>query len=118
MKVTTQVSVAGCSCLDRRLFPFLIAPVQGRGHAHDGFAEAQSEQLGHNAPDLHSTSRDSNRREHEGRGPIVQQPSEIAPEHTLDDGQDGGDVHGINQSGKSRGKFWRSFYTTVRVNHS
>ena len=105
MKAITQVSVAGCSCLDRHLFPLPIA-LQGRGHAHGGSAEVQNEQLGHNTPDLHSIKRDSDRREHEGRGPSVQQPSEIVPERTLGDGQDGVDAHDIDQAqpGKSSGK--------------
>jgi len=102
----------------RRLFSFPIA-LQGRGQAHGGSTEAQNEQLGHNTTDLRPAKRDPNQREYEGRGPIVQQPSEIAPDRTIGDGQDGGDAHDIDQaqSGKSRGKSWCSCYTTVRVDH-
>jgi len=81
-----------------------------------GSAEALSEQLGRNTPGIHSAEKDSNRREHEGRGLIVLQPSEIDPERTLGDGQDGGGAHDI-QSGKSRGKSWCSCYVTIRVDH-
>ena len=97
-RVAMRVSVAGCNCLGRRLLPFPIS-LQGRGQAHDDSTEAQ--------------------REHEGRGPIIQQPSEIVPEHTIGDGQDGGGAHDIDQtqSGKSRGKSWCFCHTTVRIDH-
>jgi len=117
MGVTTQVSALGCSCWGRRLFP--IAP-QGHGHTRRGSCtETRSEQLGRNTSDLHSAKRDSNRKEHEGRGPTVQQPSEITPERTLGDGQDRGDAHDIDQV-QSEGcgsKSWCSSYTTIRVDH-
>jgi len=115
MRVTTQVSALGCSCRGQCLFPIAL---QGCGHTNEGSTEALSEQLGRNTPDLHSAEGDSNWEEYEGREPIVQ-PSEIAPESTLGDGQDGGGAHDIDQtqSGKSRGKFWCSCYTTIRVDH-
>jgi len=117
-RVTTRVSVAGCSCLGQRPFPFSIA-LPGRGQVHGGSVTARNEQLGHNTPDLHSAKRDSNQREHESQGPIFQQPSEIARERTIGDCQDGGDAHDIDQaqSGKSRGRTWCSCYTTVCVDH-
>jgi len=110
--VTTQVSALDCSCWGRRLFP--IAP-QGHGSC----PETRSEQLCPNTSDLHSARRNSNWKEHEGRELSVQQPSEIAPERTFGDGQDGGDAHDIDQvrSEGCGGKSWCSCYTTVRVDH-
>ena len=75
---------------------------------HRNSAEVRSEQLGHNAPDLHTTEKDSktrNGKEQEDQGPdvhSVQQPSEAASERTLGGGQDGGDADPV----QSRGKSW------------
>ena len=70
--------------------------------------EARSEQLGPSTPSLHSVEADSNIRnpkiEHEGHGLGVQRPSETAPEHRCDDGQDDGDADDPLRSGKSKGK--------------
>jgi len=70
-----------------------------------------SEELGRSTSVFHSDERDPsirNRREHGDRGPVVQWPSEIAPERASGGGQDGGDTHKLVQSGRSGGKSWCS----------
>jgi len=89
--------MAGCSCLDRRLFPFPIA-LQGRGQAHGGSAEAQNEQLDHNTPKLHSAERDSEIRDQTGH-------------------EDQGPGDNLVQSGKSRGKSRCLCYIIIHIDH-
>ena len=78
---------------------------------HRGSAEARSEQLDPNTPDLHSAvegdSEIRNQNDRESRGPGVQQPSEAAPEPTSD-----GD-----QSGGSKGESSCCNYTAILTNH-
>jgi hypothetical protein len=113
------VSAVSCGFWGRHLFSVPVA-LQGPEHTYKGSAEAQSEQLGRSTPDLHSAGRGSNiriRREHEDQGSGVQQPPEVALEHAFGGGQDGGDAHDLTQSGRSRGKPWRSGYTMVCTDH-
>ena len=81
-----------------------LTPGHESGDTREGSAGAQSEQLGRSDPVLPSDEWDSNtrdQREHEDRGPGIQQPSETAAEHTS-----GGDANGsdLAKPGKSRGK--------------
>ena len=88
-----------------------ISPV-----AHRGPEGVQNDEFCPSTSDLRSDEMDSNIRnpwEHENRG--VQQPSDTAPERTSGGDQDGGDVHDLVQSGRSRGEFLCSGYTTVRI---
>ena len=96
--------------------------LQGKDQTRKGSAEARSEQLGCNTPDLHSTEGDSkirNQKEYEGRGPGVQQPSEAAPERTLDGGQRGGDTDDLTQPKRSRtqGESRCSSYTAIYTDY-
>ena len=97
MVMALQVSAVDCSDLGQRLFSVPIAS-QGREHMRTGSVEARSEQPSRNTPDLHPAER-----EHEGRGPGVQPPSEATPERTSGGGQDGGGVDDLVRSG-SQGK--------------
>ena len=107
------------------LWPIFIdlspIPIGLRGRTHRGSVEERSERPDDRiTPDLHSAGTDSNtrnQREHEDRGSDVQRHSETAPEHTFDDGQDGGVVDDLIRSGGSRGKSWYSGYTTICANH-
>jgi len=81
-------------------------------------AGARSGEFGRSNPDLHTDEGDSdirNRREHGDRGPGVLRPPESASERTSGGDRDGGDAQNVVQSGKPRGKFRCSEYTTVRI---
>jgi len=80
MGMATQVSAVECNCWGQCLFSIAH---QGRGHTHGGSAEAQRDQPGCSAPGLRSTKGDQNRREHQGQGSDIQQPSETTPERAL-----------------------------------
>ena len=82
--------------------------------------EQRSEQLGANAPDLHSSETDSNtldQKEREDRGPDTQQHLETPPERTFGGGQDDEDSDDPFQSGSSKGGSWCSGYIVVRADH-
>ena len=74
-----------------------------------------SEQLGRNVPSLQRDSNIHNQREHEGRGPDVQQRSEAASERTSGGGQNDRDHGDPVQNGRSRGKSRCFSYTAVRI---
>ena len=94
--VTTQVSTTDCGYSARHLF-FIPIGLQGQ-RTHKDSVEERSEQLSRNTPNLHPAENSStilNQREHEGRGPGVQQDSETTS-NPVDD---------LIRSGSERGKF-------------
>lgn len=77
-------------------------------------------QLSHNTSNHHSTGRDFgifDQREHENRGPNVQQPQENTAEQTFGDGQDSGGAHCLIQSGGPRGEAHVLVYAMVYNDH-
>ena len=97
-----------CECswpqLSGQTFTPASKALQGRGHTHRDSAEARSEQLGCNTPDLRSAEGDSkirNQNDHEDRDPGVHQPSESAPERASEGGQDGRDTDDRRPRGMS-----------------
>ena len=104
--VTTQVSTTYCGYSARHLF-FIPIGLQGQ-RTHKDSVEERSEQLSRNTPNLHPAGSGSmilNQREHEGRGPGVQQDSE-ATSNPVDD---------LIRPGTEKGKSRCSCYTTIHT---
>ena len=84
--------------------------------------EQRSEQLGANAPDLHSQAAGTDpntrdQREREDRGPGAHQHLGAASERTFGGGQDDEDSDDPFQSGRSKGGSWCSGSIIVRADH-
>ena len=74
-------------------------------HERGVLSNDQNEEPGHNTPDLQAeTQSEARDREHEGQGPVAEQPSKTPPGQISGDDRVGEDEHDTVKSKKSRGE--------------